>query len=46
MKNKIEELSEKNNSDVNVNLKQKIDFIIDIKNNIEKYLNEIKDQNF
>ena len=46
MKNKIEELSEKNNSDVNVNLKQKIDFIIDIKNKIEKYLNEIKDQNF
>ena len=46
MKNKIVELSEKHNSDVNVNLKQKIDFIIDIKNNIEKYLNEIKDQNF
>ena len=42
MKKRIEELSEKNNNDVNINLKQKIQLIIDIKNNIEKYYKEIK----
>ena len=42
MKKRIEELSEKNNNDININLKQKIQYIIEIKNNIEKYSKELK----
>ena len=43
MKKRIEELSEKNNNDININLKQKIQYIIEIKNNIEKYSKELKE---
>ena len=46
MKKRIEELSEKNNNDININLKQKIQYLIEIKNNIEKYSKELKAENF